>query len=187
MSFTRKVLVLGVLSAMLAGCGTDNNDYECKMPGACAPVRMTYNNARNNTSWSGWSVDGAYGKKKSSNRLKMARLSVPGAMSGTFPVGAMEHPVYHPATPYMVWLAPYVTKNNHLHSSSLEWFTIPGFWQGPDGLRINPVPSRRVSGSNSGSAWHPLSPNEIGFNSFGKAVVAANVANGEMGGIVQPK
>ncbi|WP_414039368.1 hypothetical protein ACJU26_09070 [Acidithiobacillus sp. M4-SHS-6] len=181
-----------VLAASLAGCGVDNNDYQCKMPGACAPVRMTYDHARENTSWSGWSVDGQYGKIDKTPKKGKVVLGVPGNFSGVSAVsargvvGAMEHPVYHPPTPYMVWLAPYVTRHHHLHSSSLEWFTVPGYWVGPDGLRIRPSHKRGAVGMGNTVAWHPLQPDEMGFRSFGKAVRAAN-SEGILGNVIQPK
>lgn len=177
------LLFLSILPVVLAGCGDGNNDYACKMPNGCAPVRMTYNNARQNTSWSGWSVDAPYNAKKQDK--KKIVLAPPGSWGYQNQAMVTEHPVYHPATPYMVWLAPYVTKDNHLHSSSLEWFTTPGYWEGPDGIVITPQ-RRRDAGENSGVTWHPLSTHNIGFKTIGQAV-AAQQTSGVLNNIVQPK
>jgi hypothetical protein len=185
MSKRKTAALLALLAGTLAlsGCGDGNNDYACKMPGACAPVRMTYNNARQNTYWSGWSVDGAYDAHRH-KKEKPPVLAAPGGLSPSADVGTMEHPVYHPATPYMVWLAPYVTRNNHMHSSSLEWFTVPGYWEGPDGVRMTATDKRGARGNFAG--WHPLLPGDIGFHSLG-AAVASGHNGGVLSNIVQPK
>lgn len=186
MNHSLKVLAL-LGSVLLAGCGADN-DYTCKIPGACAPVRMTYNNARANTGWNGWSVDGQYNASK---KKKHAYLPAPGdgAVVGHLEpsgvasaVGSLEHPVYHPATPYMVWLAPYATARGHLHSSSLEWFTVPGYWEGPDGLRLG-VSRKRAAPETGG--WRPVLPSDTGFRSIG-AAIRAHSTGGVLSGVTQP-
>lgn len=148
-------MLAGVIA--LAGCSTTG--YQCPVPRACSPVHVTYQEARHDTSWSGWKVKPLpeHGSKDTADPEGHSAGSA-GRSGATETV----RPIYVPPHPWRAWLAPWSDGSGRLVSGSYVWFTTPGHWRylGRD-WPATPIATQTRSSAQGILA--PVYPNALGF------------------------
>lgn len=189
MKKTTLILALGGLLTGLSGC-TSTPGYECKIPGACAPVKQNYDQAVADTSWSGWAVGdhSGDGKEESGNQKMTEKQKEAAIKEQTVAVKAVQatmspkaylgtdKPVYTPPKPWRAWLAPAPVADGSVVSGSYVWFVTPGYWTYLGNKW--PASPLGVAAKNSGAdvSWltqsgelQPIKPSQLGFTP-GKSV-----------------
>lgn len=128
--------------AVLSGCAS--NPHSCEMPEACSPVRSNYEAAIADPSPDGWL---AGDKQSSASQPSKADDDSSGsgwgfskwfssdedepsrALKSAQEEDAVAAPVYIPAKPHRVWLAPWLDQQGQLRSGSYLYFTTPARWR----------------------------------------------------------
>lgn len=90
-------------------------------------------------------------------------------------------PVYTPAKPYKMWVAPWTDANGLVHSGENTYFVTPGYWS---------YGSLEIPGS-AGGVLEPAVPTDLGFAPLGSGQAPTNGRNGERtrisNGLVAPE
>lgn len=189
MKKTALILALAGAITIVSGC-TSTPGYECKIPGACAPVKQSYDEAVADTSWSGWAVGDHSGnsteksgdekltKKQKADALKEQSVAVKAVQATMAPKAYLgtDKPVYTPPKPWRAWLAPAPVADGSVVSGSYVWFVTPGYWTYL-GNKWDASPLGVASkGSGSDVSWltqsgelQPIKPSQLGFTP-GKSV-----------------
>lgn len=160
-------------TALLSGCA--NTQTTCPLnneEGYCASVEQVNDAARSGTgNKENVFGDGAYSEFKGthpsgssdsngggrssqdSNRYHGGPSIDPGVRDPG-PGAGLAGPIYTPAQPRRLWVAPWTDANGVVHSGEYLYFLRPGHW------RYGPL---RTPGAASG-AMGPVAPSDLGFN-----------------------
>ncbi len=180
----KKAILILAIGSVMTGC-TSTPGYECKIPGACAPVKQNYDQAVADTSWSGWAVGDKSGEstgglggdkklspKEEAKAIQEQTIAIKTAQANLAPKAYLgtDKPVYVPPQPWRAWLAPAPVADGSVVSGSYVWFVTPGYWQYM-GNKWPAIPlSSQASADKASPEWltksgelQPIKPSALGF------------------------
>lgn len=146
--------------SLLSGCATDTKT-SCALnntEGYCASVQETHEASRANAG-SNENVfgDGAHKRFKNDGSGQGQVPTSQGRGQRVFspgPGAGLAGPIYRPAQPRRLWVAPWTDANGVVHSGEYLYFLRPGNWN------YGPL---REKGSASG-VMGPVAPSDLGFD-----------------------
>lgn len=177
----------------LTGCAATAQRMDCPLGASgeqCASMQEVHAAAVANGG-DGYSVFGSQERRKAKSGRAVMGIGLPGAPSQQAPsneysttlpshIPSGKHqlagPVYHPAKPHKIWVAPWTDANGIVHSGESLFFVTPGYWNyGPMSL----------PGAASG-VLGPARPDALGFNPVEAQPQAADEAP-IRNGLVRPE
>lgn len=158
----RIAFTIAGLTALLGVSGCASDSTSCALnntEGYCASVGETYKASKAHAG----SKENVFGngshrrfKKGGGGQRGGARPTRQKAGGGVYepgPGAGLSGPIYRPAQPRRLWVAPWTDANGVVHSGEYLYFLRPGNW------RYGPL---RAQGSASG-VMGPVAPSDLGF------------------------